>query len=180
MLSEAVVTMKAKDITFAPQLSAEMKVTTRNYRMEKDVYIRLAFRAVLKQQWWASLIALAICCCYFWIPSFWWLFSGVLAYGLFALFWWIQFYGITQLEQGKMLFEKFSYEITSVQILMKLDARQGMPLNWSQVQRAVVGKDYFLLFINKAQLVYWPFKIFATENERKFVLSILRNKKLVN
>ena len=147
--------------------------------MEKSDYIRLAFRAVLKQQWWAALIALAICAGYFWVASWWWIFAGLTAYGLFALFWWIQFYGITQLDQGKMLFERYSYEITSMQILMKLDARQGMPVKWDQIQRVVIGKDYFLLFINKAQLIYWPFKIFSTENERNFVRGVLKTKKLI-
>jgi hypothetical protein len=156
-----------------------MKVTTRNYRLEKKDYIRMALRGVLIQQWWAALIALGICCCYLWIPSFWWIFSGVLAYGLFVLFWYIQFYGVTHLDQGKMLFERFSYEITSQQILMKLNAREGMPLKWEQILRARIGKDYYLLFVNKAQLIHWPFKIFASDNERKFVLSILRNRGLV-
>jgi len=36
----------------------------------------------------------------------------VLGAGLFVLFWWIQFYGVTQLDQSKMLFERLSYEIT--------------------------------------------------------------------
>jgi len=156
-----------------------MKVTTRNYRLEKNDYIRMALKGVLLQQWWAVPIALAICCCYFWIPSFWWIFGGVLAYGLFVLFWYIQFFGVTHLDQGKMLFERFSYEITSQQILMKLNAREGMPLKWEQILRAKVGKDHFLLFVNKAQLIYWPYKIFASDNERKFVLSILRNRGLV-
>jgi len=156
-----------------------MKVTTRNYRLEKNDYIKMALKGVLIQQWWAIPIAVAICCGYFWIPSFWWIFSGVLAYGLFVLFWYIQFFGVTQLDQGKMLFERFSYEITSQQILMKLNAREGMPLKWEQILRAKVGKDHFLLFVNKAQLIYWPYKIFASDNERKFVLSILRNRGLV-
>ena len=156
-----------------------MKVTTRNYRLEKNDYIRMALKGVLLQQWWAVPIALAICCCYFLVPSFWWIFSGVLAYGLFVLFWYIQFFGVTHLDQGKMLFERFSYEITSQQILMKLNAREGMPLKWEQILRAKVGKDHFLLFVNKAQLIYWPYKIFASDNERKFVLSILRNRGLV-
>ncbi|MFM7328282.1 MAG: hypothetical protein ACKORJ_09060 [Bacteroidota bacterium] len=155
-----------------------MKVTTRNYRLEKNDYIRMALKGVLIQQWWAVPIALAICCCYFLIPSFWWIFSGVLAYGLFVLFWYIQFFGVTHLDQGKMLFERFSYEITSQQILMKLNAREGMPMKWEQILRAKVGKDHFLLFVNKAQLIYWPYKIFASDNERKFVLSILRNRGL--
>jgi len=33
--------------------------------------------------------------------------------------------------------------------------------------------------VNKAQLIHLPFKIFNTENERKFLLSILKNKGLV-
>jgi len=156
-----------------------MKVTTKNYRLEKNDYIKMALKAVLIQQWWAVPIALVICCGWFWVPSFWWIFSGVLAYGLFVLFWWIQFFGITQLDQGKMLFERFSYEITSQQILMKLSAREGMPIKWEQILRAKAEKDYFLLFVNKAQLIYWPYKIFNTDNERKFVLSILKNKGLV-
>ena len=156
-----------------------MKVTTRNYRLEKNDYIKMALKGVLIQQWWAVPIALAICCCYFLVPSFWWIFSGVLAYGLFVLFWYIQFFGVTHLDQGKMLFERFSYEITSQQILMKLNAREGMPMKWEQILRAKVGKDHFLLFVNKAQLIYWPYKIFASDNERKFVLSILRNRGLV-
>ena len=50
--------------------------------------------------------------------------------GLFLLFWWIQFYGVTQLEQGKALFERFSYEITGQQIVMKFNPREGMPMKW--------------------------------------------------
>lgn len=147
--------------------------------MEKKDYIRLALRNVLRQQWWAGLIALAICLGFIWIASFWWIVGAIVAYGLFVLFWWIQFYGVTQLEQGKMLFEKFAYEITSQQILMKINAREGMPLKWDQIKRAQIGKDHFLLFVNKAQLIHWPFKIFATENERKFVISILKTKGLL-
>ena len=155
-----------------------MLVKTRNYRLEKNEYIKMALKNVLKRQWWAGLIALAICLLYFWIPSIWWIIGGVLAYGLYVLFWFIQFYGVTQLEQGKMLFERFSYEITSQQLLMKLTAREGMPLKWDQIKRVEVGKDYFLLFVNKAQLIHLPFKIFNTDNERKFVAGILKAKGL--
>jgi hypothetical protein len=155
-----------------------MLVKTRNYRLEKNQYVKMALSSVLKRQWWAGLIALAICLLYFWIPSIWWIIGGIVAYALYVLFWLIQFYGVTQLEQGKMLFERFSYEITSQQLLMKLNAREGMPLKWDQIKRVELGKDYFLLFVNKAQLIHLPFKIFNTENERKFVASILKAKGL--
>jgi len=78
-----------------------------------------------------------------------------------------------------MLFERFSYEISSQQILMKINAREGMPMKWDQIKRARVGKDYFVLFLNKAQLIYLPFKIFNSDNERKFVTSVLKTKGLI-
>jgi len=157
-----------------------MLVKTRNYRMEKSDYIRLAFKNILRQQWWVGLIAVAICLGSLWVFSIWWYIGAVIALGLYLLFWWLQFYGVTQLEQGKMLFERYSYEITSQNIKMMINPREGMPIKWDQIKSAQVGKDYFLLFLNKAQLIYLPFKIFNTENERKFVTSILKTKGLTS
>lgn len=154
-----------------------MIVKTKNYKLEKKTYIRLALKNILKKQGWvAGVVALALCLCYLWIPSIWWFIGAALGLGLYLLFWWIQFFGVTQLEQGKMLFERFSYEISSQQILMKLNPREGMPLKWDQIKGAFIGKDYFVLFVNKAQLIHLPFKIFNTENERKFLSSILKTK----
>jgi len=156
-----------------------MIVKTKNYRLEKSDYIRMALRNILRQQWWVSLIVLAICLCYLWIASIWWFIAAFVGAGLYLLFWWIQFYGVTQLEQGKMLFERFSYEITSQQIIMKINAREGMPMKWDQIQSAKLTKNAFVLFVNKAQLIHLPFRIFNTENERKILNSILKNKGLI-
>jgi hypothetical protein len=157
-----------------------MIVRTKNYKLEKKIYISLALKSILKQQGWiAAVAAFVLCLGYIWVPSIWWFIGAFVGLGLYLLFWWIQFYGVTQLEQSKMLFEKFSYEISSQQILMKINPREGMPLKWDQIQRADIGKDFFVLFVNKAQLIYWPFKIFNSENERKFVTSVLRTKGLV-
>jgi hypothetical protein len=157
-----------------------MVVKTKNYKLDKKTYINLAFKSIMiKQGWIAAVAAVAICLLYFWIASIWWFIAAAIGVGIYLLFWYIQFYGVTQLEQGKMLFEKFSYEINSQQILMKLNAREGMPIKWDQIKSAKIGDDYFVLFVNKAQLIHWPFKIFNTENERKFVTSILKTKGLV-
>lgn len=156
-----------------------MIVKTKNYRLDKKTYRQIAFKNILKQQGWiAGLVALALCLCYFWIPSIWWFIGAGIGLGLYLLFWWIQFYGVTQLEQGKMLFERFSYEISSQQILMKINPREGMPIKWDQIKRASIDKDAFILFINKAQIIHLPYKIFNTENERKFLISVLKTKGL--
>lgn len=159
-----------------------MIVRTKNYKLEKKTYINIAFKTIImKQGWIAAAVAVVLCLGYF-IPgaaTIWWFIGAAIGLGLYLLFWWIQFYGVTQLEQGKMLFEKFSYEISSQQILMKLNPREGMPMKWDQIKSAAIGKDHIVLFVNKAQIIYWPFKIFNTENERKFVTSVLKTKGLI-
>ncbi|MDX1627766.1 MAG: YcxB family protein [Fulvivirga sp.] len=156
-----------------------MIVKTKKYKLESGTYIKLALKNVLKQQWWVFLIAIALCLGYLWIPNIWWFIGTGIALVLYILFWLIQFAGVTQLDQTKMLFEKLSYEITSQQILVKLSSKQGMPLKWDQIKRAQIGKNYILLAVNKAQLIHLPYKIFKSDNERKFVESILKRKGLV-
>jgi hypothetical protein len=153
-----------------------MIVRTKKYKLPTKKYIGIALKAVLKQQWWVLLIYLAICAGYFFAPSIWWFIGATIALVLYLLFWLIQFAGVTQLEQGKMLFEKLSYEITSQQIMIKLNPKQGMPMKWDQIKRAYKGKDAFVLFASKAQLIHLPFRIFNNDNEIRFMEAVLKRK----
>ena len=153
-----------------------MIIRTKKYQLPSKTYIRMGFKNIIKEQWWVLLIALAICAGYLIIPSAWWFIGAAIGLTLYILFWLIQFAGMTQLEQGKILFERLNYEITSQQILIKISSKQGMPIKWDQVKRAFKGKNYFLLVISKAQLIHLPFRVFNTENERKFMETILRRK----
>jgi len=134
---------------------------------------------VLREQWWVLLIVLAISAMTFVIPSNWWWIGALIALTLYVLFWVIQFAGVTQLEQSKMLFDKLSYEIDSRQILIKLNSKQGMPMKWDQIKRAWIDKKQFVFVVNKAQLMMFPFTVFKTHNEIKFVESILKRKGLI-
>ncbi len=153
-----------------------MIIKTKKYQLPTKKYIGMAFKGVLKQQWWVFVIYLAICGGYFWIPNIWWIIGASIALILYILFWLIQFAGVTQLEQGKFLFQKLGYEITSQQILIKLNPKQGMPMKWEQIKRAKVTKKEFILYVSKAQLIHLPFRIFNSDNEVKFVETILKRK----
>ncbi len=156
-----------------------MIVKTKKYKLETGQYIKIALAAVLKQQWWVILIALGIMAGSLIVWSHWWITGALIAYALYVLFWLIQFAGITQMEQGKILFERLSYEITSQQILIKISSKHGMPVKWEQIKRAKKAKAGFVLWMSKVQIIYLPFKIFNTENERKFIETILRRKEYI-
>ncbi len=78
-----------------------------------------------------------------------------------------------------MIFDKMAYEIDSRQILMKINTKQGMPIQWNMIKNAEVRKDAYVLYMSKAQFIHLPFRIFNSENERKFMETILKRKELV-
>jgi hypothetical protein len=156
-----------------------MIVKTKKYALDKKAYMKAGLRNVLQQQWWVFLIVLAISSMTFVIPSNWWWIGALIAFVLYLLFWVIQFAGVTQLEQSKMLFDRLSYEINSQQILIKIDSKRGMPMKWDMIKKAWMDKKQFVLVVNKAQMMMFPFKVFKTENEVKFVETILKRKGLI-
>ena len=157
-----------------------MIIKTKKYQLDKKLFVSIAMSGVLKTTWWFLLIPVAILIASPFLPGMGWFIAlGIILFGGYFLFWWIQFTGLTQMEQGEMMFKKYNYEITSQQILMKVNPKQGMPIQWSQIKNAQVRKDGFVLYLSKAQLFYFPFKIFNTDNEIKFLKSILERKGLI-
>ena len=156
-----------------------MIVKTKKYQLSTKKYIKLGMLNILRSQWWVILIALAIAAMTFVIPSNWWWIGSLIAFVLYGIFWLIQFAGVPQLEQNKILFERLNYEITSQQIMIKLNPKQGMPMKWENIKKAFVGKDFYLLVLSKAQFIYLPFRIFNSDNERKFMETILRRKNYI-
>lgn len=153
-----------------------MIVKTKKYQLPKKTYIKLGLLNLFREQWWLLFVPIGILALNFIEHSWWFYFLAILVPGLYILFWVIQFTGVTQLEQGKMLFEKLSYEIDSRQVMIKLNPKQGSPVTWNMIPRAHKGKDYFLLILSKGQFIHLPFKIFNSENDLKFVESILKRK----
>jgi len=47
------------------------------------------------------------------------------------------------------------------------------------IKKAELTKDAFVLIMSKAQFIHLPFRIFNTDNEKKFVETILRRKGLL-
>lgn len=162
----------------SPRLNGVMIVKTKKYELPTKTYIQVGLMTILRNQWWIFPIPVVLASLAFVWPSYMWWFIIVpfVLLGLYILFWAIQFTGVTQLEQNKIMFEKLSYEIDSRQIMIKLNPRQGSPIPWNQVKKARMGKDHFLLILSKAQFIYLPFKIFNSDHDLKFTETILRRK----
>lgn len=157
-----------------------MTIKTKKYQLATNTFVRLALGNVLSQQWWVFLIVAGIAgLTAFYPDTIWFYIIAGTGLVLYMLFWIIQFYGLTQLDQAKFIFEKLSYEIDPRQIVMKLNTKQGMPIKWEQVKKAKAGKDYYLLVMNKAQLIHLPHKIFNSPRDIKMMETLLKRKNLI-
>lgn len=155
-----------------------MIIQTKKYKLPHRTYIKLGLLNILREQWWVIPIALSIASLTFFLHTLWFIVLAPIALILYSLFWFIQFYGTTQLEQNQLIFERLSYEISSKQILMQVDTKRGMPIAWDQVKKVRVGKDYFLFILTKTHLIHFPYKIFNSPGEIKFLETIIKRKKL--
>jgi YcxB-like protein len=156
-----------------------MIVKTKRYQLTTGTYLQFGLKNIIWEQWWVFLIALFLMSGTFVFKTIWFVIGANIGLLLYFLFWIIQFYGITYLEQNQPLFERLCYEISSQQIMIQLTSKQGMPIAWEQIKRATKGKDYFLLVISKVHLIHLPYKIFNSNHEIKFVETILKRKALI-
>ena len=158
-----------------------MIVKTKKYQLTSSKYIGLATKALINREWKFFGIPLLILILGFvFMSSFWWFFTfALLIPTLYILFWIIQFAGFTQHESGKMFFYKMSFEIDSRQVMLKMDSKHGMPVEYKSFTSAFKTKDAFVLTMSKAQFIYLPFSIFKTDGDKKMTETILSRKKLL-
>ncbi|REA62663.1 YcxB family protein [Dyadobacter luteus] len=160
-------------------------VRTKKYALPTKKYITLAMRYFFKTQikWVLVPVALILINAILGItgvyPNYWVYITVFVGTLLYILFWVIQFTGITQLAQYKPMFEKFSYEFDSRQILMKLNHKEGNIMKWEQILEGYKDKDAYVLVISKGQFVHLPFSIFTSEHDIKVFERILKQKELL-
>ncbi len=115
-----------------------------------------------------------------WSEGRWWfILPAIIGASIYLLFWYLQFVAATQMEQSKVLFQKLSYEFDSRQILIKLNDKQGSPLKWEMIKRVNKRKNDYLFIMGRGQFFLFPYKIFNSDNDLRFLDSILERKGLL-
>lgn len=156
-----------------------MIVRTKKYALEPKIFRKIALRNVMKDLWWVFLIPIAMITTGILIGHTWMWITAIALTGLYYGFWWIQFAGVSQLPQYQQLFQKMSYEIDSRQVMMKINPKQGMPIQWDKIKSAKATKKGFIMILSRAQFIYLPMKVFNNINDIKFVESVLKRKNLI-
>jgi YcxB-like protein len=162
-----------------------MIVKTKKFGLNKKIYIKKAFKNQMKTSWkWllipAAVMVLGLGLHFSGVYKNWWIMiTAIVGGGLYVLFWYIQFYAATQLEQNKQMFDKFSYEIDSRQILVKINQKEGGVVKWDTIQSAEKDETGYFLHIGRGQFLHFGYEVFTSEHDQKLLESILRRKNLL-
>jgi len=163
-----------------------MIVKTKKFALDKKIYRNLSFTRQMRQSWYwllipAAVLVLGLGLHFTGVYKNWWVsIVALLGAAGYTLFWYAQFYAATEMDQNKQMFDKFAYEIDSRQILVKINAKEGGIVKWDSFTHAEKLPDAFLLIMNKAQFLHFPFHVFNSEHDMKLFENILRRKNLLS
>lgn len=162
-----------------------MIIKTKKFALDKKHYINYSFKRRITTRWYwflipAAVLLIGLILHFTGIYKNWWIpVTAVVGAILYAVFWYVQFYAATEMEQNKQMFDRFAYEIDSRQILMKLNAKEGGLIKWDTIQNAEMTDDAFMLFVSNNQFLRFPFTVFNSPNDLKLMETILRRKELM-
>jgi hypothetical protein len=156
-----------------------MLIKTKKYKLPESLYIKISFKNAVISKWWLFVTVMLTVTFSLIFKIIWLAITLVIGYLLYLAFLYLRFYAITKLEQNKMMFEKFIYEINSQQITIKMSTKHIMPVSWDNVQKVKINKNGVLIIINEAQLLYLPNKIFNNDSEITFIKAIASRKGLI-
>lgn len=155
-----------------------MIIRTKKHRMKQSIYRKIGVLNILRRkQWWISSLALLVLLVSFLIGHWGWgIICCVGGFGLYLGFLFAQFSYILKSEEGKMLFKSITYHISSREIVMQLTPKQAMTIKWKDIKYSRKRKRCFVLFLNKVQFIYLPYKIFPTPEALRFMQYLFKRK----
>jgi len=159
-----------------------LSAKTKKYQVPVNTYVKIGMENIVREWWWAFLVPVVLIVLGILIGGGWAWGLGITAVVLtivYLLFWAAQFYGLSQVPQGKVLFEKLSYEFEQKQIKIMKSQKEGMMMPWDNIKKVTMGKDAITLKLSIVQFIHLPFSIFQTENDLKFTERLLRQKGLL-
>lgn len=147
-----------------------------------NTYVRIGLLNIIKEWWWAFLVPVAMLVIGLFIGGGWAWGMGIgalLLTILYLLFWGAQFYGVSQVPQGKVFFDRLSYEFDSKIIKVQKTQKEIMGFPWESIKKVTRTRDAFILKLSVVQFIHLPFTIFQTENDLKFTEKLFERKGLL-
>jgi serine/threonine protein kinase len=172
-----------KDSTSRKKSKNQLAAKTKKYQVPINTYIILGLESVIKEWWWASFVPVSLILFGLITGGGWIIGLTITAFIItlfYLLFWTAQFYGLSRVPEGKVLFEDLRYEFDQKQIKIMKRENEGMFMPWENIKNVIKKRDSFTLQLSVVQLIHLPFHIFETESDLRFAEMLFKQKGFLN
>ena len=152
-----------------------MEIRTKRYSIPGGLYFRECFKNIIFTQLWLIFIFSGFIGYGVYVKIKWLIITASILEGLYFLFWIVNLVGVQYLPQAKLIFSKVFYIFSDKNIKICVTDNNMAIISWEQIKKVKVRKNYVVLFLAKAHIIYVPFTTFRSNLEKNMFLNILRD-----
>lgn len=153
-----------------------MDIKTKAYSLPKNVHLKECYKDILLSQWWLILIINSLLGYCIYIKLFWAIITIPIIETLYLLFWLFNLIGIRYIPQANLIFAKVFYIFSDDCIKICLSENNMAIINWDQIKKIKVRKDYLVLFLARAHIIYIPKTAFKSNLEKNMLINTIKFK----
>lgn len=151
-----------------------MDIRTKAYSLPKSIYFKECYKNIILSQWWLILIFNAILGCGIYYKIKWLIITCGVIEVLYFIFWIIQLIGVQYLQQASIIFKKVFYIFNENYINICISENERAMIKWDQVKKIKLKKNYAVIFLEKAHIIYVPYSSVKSGLEKNIFINLLK------
>jgi len=153
-----------------------MDIRTKAYSLPKSIYLKECYKNIIFSQWWLIILFNAVLGYGIYAKIKWLIITLTIIEVLYFIFWLVQLIGVQYLQQASIIFQKVFYIFNENYINICISENERAMLKWDQVKKIKIKKNYAIIFLEKAHIIYVPYTSVKSGLEKNIFINLLKSK----
>ena len=153
-----------------------MDIRTKAYSLPRSIYLKECYKNIIFSQWWLIILFNAVLGYGIYAKIKWLIITLTIIEVLYFIFWLIQLIGVQYLQQASIIFQKVFYIFNENYINICISENERAMLKWDQVKKIKIKKNYAIIFLEKAHIIYVPYTSVKSGLEKNIFINLLKSK----
>lgn len=153
-----------------------MDIRTKAYSLPRSIYLKECYKNIIFSQLWLIILFNAVLGYGIYAKIKWLIITLTIIEVLYFIFWFVQLIGVQYLQQASIIFQKVFYIFNENYINICISENERAMLKWDQVKKIKIKKNYAIIFLEKAHIIYVPYTSVKSGLEKNIFINLLKSK----
>lgn len=153
-----------------------MDIRTKAYSLPRSIYLKECYKNIIFSQLWLIILFNAVLGYGIYAKIKWLIITLTIIEVLYFIFWLVQLIGVQYLQQASIIFQKVFYIFNENYINICISENERAMLKWDQVKKIKIKKNYAIIFLEKAHIIYVPYTSVKSGLEKNIFINLLKSK----